>query len=192
MKEPPHSHFHGHRGWQLIKSFKTHNRKLETKQEETITGSVSAHLTFTSHFNNTEKERVLKCYPKPKYKMAQNTFLSSQCANMIMWLGSCKQAWQKHTSSHQKSTDPQIFKIFIFRWIPLISDITKCIKMLQCGKKVKINKPLKLKTQSSQRLPTTLSPVSHMASKWKRWASCLFSRSSAFCNTQTIKVWYML
>lgn len=23
----------------------------------------------------------------------------------------------------------------------------------------------------------------HMASKWKRWASCLFSRSSAFCNT---------
>lgn len=33
---------------------------------------------------------------------------------------------------------------------------------------------------------------SHMASKWKRWASCLFSRSSAFCNTQTIKARYML
>ncbi len=41
--------------WQLMKSFKTHNRKLETKQEEKMTGSVSAHLTFTSHFNNTEK-----------------------------------------------------------------------------------------------------------------------------------------
>lgn len=60
VKELSRSHIHRHRGRQLIKSFKTHNRKLETKQEERITGSVSAHLTFTSHFNNTENERVLK------------------------------------------------------------------------------------------------------------------------------------
>lgn len=30
------------------------------------------------------------------------------------------------------------------------------------------------------RLPHDESLLHHMASKWKRWASCLFSRSSAF------------
>lgn len=128
------------------KNYHSHIHSIHTKADNYSSPSKTVLFLPTSHLPVTStiqrKTFIVKCLCQTKVqKMAPNSFLSSQRANIIMRLESCKQTWRFLFRCQQIYRGTSLFKLFVFWWIPLISDIIKCIKMLQCGKKgEKINK----------------------------------------------------
>lgn len=96
VKELSHSHIHS----------------IHTKTDNYLSPSKPVLFLPTWHLPATStiqrKTFIVTCLCQTKVqKMVPNSFLSSQCANIIMRLESCKQTWQKHTFSLQMSADLQ-------------------------------------------------------------------------------------
>jgi len=96
----------------LVKWF-SHIHSIHTKADNYLSPSKTVLFlpTWSSPVTSTiqRKTFIVTCLCQTKVqKMAPNTFLSSQCANIIMRLESCKQTRQKHnlfSSDVNRSTE---------------------------------------------------------------------------------------